>query len=345
VDFSKVSSISPIGVLAPQGGSPLPKYHTGFLLNALGVPVIAPGDLTITEIRKVSYILSPTRPGYIDYALFFSVCDEVTGHFGHITNLNSDLAPPPSSFECSKYSTVDETVESCTARTTIKVSTGTQLATSGTASHSPAIDIGMEDKRISDGFINPGRYGKSDAPGTLCPWDFYTEAIKTQLYSKIGLSATDLTTENPKCGTIAVDKKGSAAGRWTPKEDPGNGMDPADGRFLVFSPDTYRPESRIAFSTRIKEIAPSSQSEAIRYPRFPLQVSGRVNMAPSQISVDGHVYCYVVDVASSNESFLVQLIKEAELKVEKITHSVGATTCNQLPSQWNFSSNAVTLIR
>lgn len=345
VDFSKVSSISPIGVLAPQGGSPLPKYHTGFLLNELGVPVIAPGDLTITEIRKVSYILSPTRPGYIDYALFFSVCDEVTGHFGHITNLNSNLQPPVAAFECSKYSTVDETVESCTARTSIKVSEGTQLATSGTASHSPAIDLGMEDKRLSDGFLNPERYGKTNAPGTLCPWDFYTEDLKVQLYSKIGQMATNLTTENPKCGTVAVDKKGTAAGRWTPQENQGNGMDPADGRFLVFTPDTYKPESRIAFSTRIKEIAPSSQYEVVNYPRFPLQVSGRINLAPSRVSADGQIYCYVVDAASSTESFLLQLVNDAKLKVEKITHTAGATNCNQSPSQWNFSPNAITLIR
>jgi hypothetical protein len=345
LDFSKVSSISPIGVLAPIGGSPLPKYHTGFLLNELGVPLFAPGDLTITEVRKVTYILSPTRPGYIDYALFFSVCDEVTGHFGHVTNLNSNFAPSQSAFECSKYSTVDETVESCTARTSIKVPGGTQLATSGTASHSPAIDIGMEDKRISDGFINPERYGKSGAPGTLCPWDFYSEPLKLQLYSKIGLTSANLTTENPKCGTVAVDKRGSAAGRWTPQNNPGNGMDPADGRFLVFTPDTYMPESRIAFSTRINEIAPSSQYEVVRYPRFPLQISGRVNVSPSGVSVDGQIYCYVVDAASSTESFLVQLVKDGELKVEKITHATGSTICNQSPSQWSFSPSAVTLIR
>lgn len=88
VEVSKISYVAPIGVLAPVGGSPLPKQHTGFMLNEFGVPIFAPGDLTITQIRKVTYNVSPTRPGYIDYAIFFSVCDEVRGHFGHITNLN-----------------------------------------------------------------------------------------------------------------------------------------------------------------------------------------------------------------------------------------------------------------
>ncbi|MFM9151577.1 MAG: hypothetical protein ACKOPU_04815, partial [Candidatus Planktophila sp.] len=225
VDLSKISYVSPIGVFAPVGGSPLPKQHTGFMLNELGVPIFAPGDLTITNIRKVTYIVSPTRPGYVDYAIFFSVCDEVSGHFGHVTDLNLNLQPEASAFQCSKYSTVDETVESCTVYTNIKVAEGTQIATSGNAAHSPAVDMGMTDRRVSDGYSNPDRYGKSQAPGTLCPWDFYTETAKSQLYSKIGLSATNLTTETPKCGTLAVDKIGTAAGRWTPKTDPGNGMD------------------------------------------------------------------------------------------------------------------------
>lgn len=345
MEFSKISSVSPIGVFAPVGGSPLPKQHTGFMLNELGVPIIAPGDLTITEIRKVTYSVSPTRPGYVDYALFFSVCDEVKGHFGHVTDLNSNLQPQASAFQCSKYSTVDETVESCTAYTSIKVVEGTQMATSGNASHSPAVDMGMSDQRVSDGYINPERYGKSKAPGTLCPWDFYTETPKAQLYSKIGLTATNLTTETPKCGTLSIDKAGTAAGRWTPKEDPGNGMDPADGRFLVFAVDTYKPQSRIAFSTRIKEIAPSVQYQVVNYPRFPLQESGRINLAPTRLIPDGQIYCYADDVMTSSESFMIQLVSDNEMKVEKLSHISGQTPCNQSPTQWSFSSKAISLVR
>lgn len=345
VDLSKISWVSPIGVFAPVGGSPLPKQHTGFMLNELGVPIFAPGDLTITNIRKVTYIVSPTRPGYVDYAIFFSVCDEVSGHFGHVTDLNLNLQPEASAFQCSKYSTVDETVESCTAYTKIRVAEGTQIATSGNATHSPAVDMGMTDLRISDRYSNPDRYGKSQAPGTLCPWDFYTETAKSQLYSKIGLSATNLTTETPKCGTLAVDKVGTAAGRWTPKTDPGNGMDPADGRFLVFAQDTYKPQSRIAFSTRIKEIAPSAQYEMVNYPRFPLQENGRINLNPNRLIEDGQTYCYVVDSSTSMETFLIQLISENEMKVEKFAHSSGQSPCNQSPSQWSFTSRAISLVR
>jgi len=345
IDISKVSYIAPIGVLAPVGGSPLPKQHTGFMLNDYGVPIFAPGDLTIIQIRKVTYNISPTRLGYIDYALFFTVCDEVQGHFGHVTNLNPNLQPLATAYQCSTYSTVDETVESCSANTKIKVAEGTQLATSSTASHSPAIDIGMSDTRASDGYVNPNRYGKVNAPGTLCPWDFYVEAIKTQLYPKIGLSATNLSTESPRCGSLAIDKVGTAAGRWTPKDNPGNGFDPADGRFLVFSADTYQPQSRIAYSTRIESITPNLQYEPVNYPRFPIQGSGRVNVLPTQVTDDGNIYCYVVDVATSTESFLFQLINKSELKVEKVIHQAGMSVCSKAVTAWSFSPKAITLIR
>ena len=345
VEVSKISYVAPIGVLAPVGGSPLPKQHTGFMLNEFGVPIFAPGDLTITQIRKVTYNVSPTRPGYIDYAIFFSVCDEVRGHFGHITNLNPILQPRATEYQCSSYSTVDETVQSCTANVKIKVAEGTQIATSGTASHSPAVDTGMSDSRVTDGYVNPGRYGKDNAPGTICPWDFYVDSVKTQLYSKIGLSATNLSTESPKCGTLAIDKFGTAAGRWTSKDNPGNGFDPADGKFLVLVADTYQPQSRIAYSTRLEAIASNLKFEPVNYPRFPAKESGRVNRQPVQITDDGNIYCYVVDLTTSTESFLVQLINKSELKVEKVPHQAGASTCSRGVNEWIFSSRAIALIR
>ena len=345
VDLTKVSYLGPIGTLAPTGGSPLPKEHTGFMLNQFSVPLIAPGDLTITEVRKVTYLSSPTRPGYVDYAIFFGVCNEVAGHFGHVTSLNPDLQPSSSQYQCTTYSTVDETVEACTAYTEISVASGTQLATCGSAAHSPAIDIHMTDSRVSDGYINPSRYGKSGVAGVLCPWDFFEDSIKTQLYAKIGLNSVTLTTENPKCGSVAVDRAGTAAGRWTPASNPGNAADPADGKFLVLAPDVYKPETRIAYSTRITGITPSSGNEGMVYPRFTVQSTGRINITPSAITANGQIYCYDTDLTTSTESFLVQLDSDSQLKVEKTTHSAGGSVCNADPSTWAFSSNAVSLMR
>jgi len=345
MDVNKISFVAPIGVLAPNCGTPLPKQHTGFVLNELGVPLLALGDLTITQIRKVTFSSSPTRPGYVDYAIFFSVRTEVTGHFGHVTELNPNLQPAASAYRCSTYSSVDETVESCSADTNIKVAAGIQIATSGTASHSAAIDMGMSDSKISDAYVNPTRYGKLGVVGTLCPWDFYSNPLKVQLYAKIGLNSALLITKNPKCGTVAVDRAGTAVGRWTPQSNPGNGADPADGNFLVLTPDIYNPETRVAFSTRIQQLAPITRYEPVSYPRFPLQAAGRVNLAPASISADGNIYCYVVESSSSTESFLLQLTAAAQLKIEHRAHAGGESTCNQPATSWAFSSNAVVLIR
>lgn len=344
VELSKISYVAPVGVLAPVGGSPLPKRHTGMMLTENGVPLYAPGNLTITQIRKVTYKVSPTRPGYIDYALFYSVCDEVSGHFGHITNLNETLQPQASAYKCSTYSTVDETVESCTADTKISVAEGVRIATNGTIDMSKAIDMGMTDERLSDGYVNP-KFGFSGTAGVLCPWDFYSDALKEQIYARIGQSASSLATETPKCGTVAVDKAGTAAGRWTPKDSPGEARDAADGRFLVFAPDVYKPQSRIAFSTRISGITPTVEADSVEYPRFPLQVSGRVNLAPGSVTMDGQIYCYVVNASSSTQSFLVQMTTASEMKVERVTHASAASPCSQSPGTWSFSSGAVSLVR
>lgn len=138
---------------------------------------------------------------------------------------------------------------------------------------------------------------------------------------------------------------GHGAGRWTPKDSPGEARDAADGRFLVFAPDVYKPQSRIAFSTRISGITPTVEADSVEYPRFPLQVSGRVNLAPGSVTADGQIYCYVVNASSSTQSFLVQMTTASEMKVERVTHASAASPCSQSPGTWSFSSGAVSLVR
>ena len=340
VELSHIRYAAPIGILAPVGGSPLPKYHAGLMLNTLSSPVVAPVDLTVTQIRRVKYVTSPSRPGYEDYAIFFQVCDEVKGHFGHVTQVDASLVPPASQLECQTYSTVDETVESCSANTEIRVTQGTQMATSGSAAHSPAIDMGMSDSSVSDGFINPSRYGRVAEPGTLCPWDWYVESVKTSLYEKIG-SQSQFTTESPKCGSVALDRDGTVAGRWTLKSAPADGRDSTAGDFVVFAPEPYAAESRIALSTRIVALAPGVSN----YPKFPRELSGRVNISPSSIGVDGLIYCYVEGLSTSTISFLVRMTSTQEMKAEKVPHSAGSSVCASDPSSWAFSGSAVDLIR
>ncbi|MBL7717132.1 MAG: hypothetical protein JNL01_16835 [Bdellovibrionales bacterium] len=336
VPTSAISYLAPIGTLAPVGGSPLPKAHTGFMLNSSNVPVTAPGNLIIKSVREVTYVTSPTRPGYTDYAVYFDVCREVGGHLGHLSSLDPAISSQLGTLTCSEYSTVDETVRNCEVRVNISVSAGSTLGTTGTPPHSPAMDIGMRDSRVSD-YVNPSRYGNPSS-GTLCPWSWFSEPIRSQLESKIGDGAT-FTTESPKCGTMQVDLTGTARGRWTLESSPANGTDPTASDFFVLARDPYAGETKAVISTRIAALNPSALV------KFTLQTTGKLNAAPENISADGSIYCYDSNLGTSTYSFLVQLISEGRLRVEKKTHAAGTSVCNSAPSAWAFSGAAVYLIR
>ena len=100
------------GLGAP--GHTLPTAHSGFMLAGEGVPVVSPGLIQITTVRRVTYLSSPTRQGERDYAVFFSSCEDVEGWLGHLTALAPGIPDNASGSGCQAYSTSDETVESCT---------------------------------------------------------------------------------------------------------------------------------------------------------------------------------------------------------------------------------------
>jgi hypothetical protein len=238
---------------------------------------------------------------------------------------------------CEEYTTVDETVRSCEVYDLgLLVGTGTVMGTAGTFPHSPAMDVGMRDTRVND-YLYPPRYGNLQR-GTLCPWDWFTDSVKSSLYALLG-NGSVLITESPQCGTMSVDQAGTAKGRWTLESAPADGMDPTASDFFVLAPNPYKPQSQTVISTRATDLNTSS------LPVYTLQVTGRLNIDPSRITADGLIYCYDTDLSTSIFSYLVQLVSADLLKVEKKTHGAGSSVCNGTPGSWAFSGTAVNLIR
>ncbi|MCO5113423.1 MAG: hypothetical protein M9899_04530 [Bdellovibrionaceae bacterium] len=340
VPIPDIAFLAPIGTMSPHGGSPLPKRHTGYMLNKEDVPVIAPGDFIITEIRETTYVTSPTRPGHKDYSVSFAVCAEVSGHFGHISALETHiLDQAKGGMKCDEYDTVDEHIRSCKARVKIKVKAGDSLGLVGVAPHSPALDMGMIDTRTSD-YVNPSRYAVGGG-GSLCPWDWFEAPLKAELYPLIG-DFSAFTTEAPECGSMAVDQAGTAKGRWTLQSAPANGKDPTASNFFVLAPNPYAGTTEVVISTRIAAL------DVATLPAFKLNSSGRVNIAPADIQNDGLIYCYnpiTNPINQSTFSFLVQMISASVLRAEKVEHAPGDSVCNNAPSTWSFTGNAVNLIR
>lgn len=338
VPLTKVEFISPIGIMAPVGGSPLPKGHTGYMLNEEDVSVSSPGSIKIYNIRSTTYLSSPTRPGYTDYSIYYNVCKGLKGHFGHLSELTTSIQSKYNpAANCSEYSTVDEDILSCEQNVKINLSAGDPIGKAGTQPHSPALDMGMLSSEVEN-YIAPSRY-PDPGWGFICPSDWYTEPLKSEMNLLVGSFSGPSANENPKCGSMSIDVEDTAQGRWTLQSSPGNGNDPQDGDFFVLAPNPYAPESEVVISTRISELDTSS------LPEFNVILSGRVNVPPTNIALNSEIFCYSTNLGTSTFSYFVRLSSSNILRVEKIEHAAGASPCSNSPGTWAFGVSAVDLIR
>ena len=113
VPLAEINAIVVVGGLGAPGHT-LPTAHAGIALRTVGTQVFAPGNMQITRLRRVRYLVSPNRQGVEDYATEFQVCRDVSGWFGHVTSLASTIPVPQNRWrDCEQYSTPTERVESC----------------------------------------------------------------------------------------------------------------------------------------------------------------------------------------------------------------------------------------
>ena len=93
------------GVDAP--GHTLPTDHGGLFFTHGDVALNAPGDIAVTSLRRVRYTGPDVPPGQEDYAIFFQVCKQVTGWFGHVASLSARFSPASVDYgDCRTYSVI-----------------------------------------------------------------------------------------------------------------------------------------------------------------------------------------------------------------------------------------------
>ncbi len=320
------------GVDAP--GHTLPTDHGAFFLDGPDIPVKAPGDITITALRRNRYSGGGEPPGTEDYAIYFQVCRELTGWFGHVAALAPGLAAQAIEWdECRTYSTPFTTIEACSANVNIDVRAGAEVATG-----SFVVDIGMEDTRVTNFYISPQRLGGPSH--AICMWAPWDDANRAVLFTKLrDLRRPDVTpTGEPRCGTMEVDVPSTAKGVWVDPAMTGPiQADETDVMALVDYP--YRPQMELALSL-------GPESLGARLAVVERRTSGRVNRAFEDVTQDGLIYCYGPTVPGfAPSSWLVQLTSATALRLEHIDHAAGASPCNADPATWSFGPAAVTMIR
>ncbi|MEW5916198.1 MAG: hypothetical protein AB1762_07325, partial [Gemmatimonadota bacterium] len=319
-------------------GHTLPTPHGAFFPSRQNVSLRAPGDLTVTELRRVRY--TPAQQAAEDYAISFQVCNEVKGHFGHVSSLSARFSPNSINWtNCQSYNTAQVRVESCTvSNLNIAFRAGEELGT-GAASGLTAIDFGMTDTRVNHFYVSPSRH-PPDRLRAICMWETFDAANQAILFAKLRdvVRPSVVPRGEPRCGTMQVDVAGTAKGVWAEAGVAG----PVGGdetRYLTLADYPYRPQDELALS-----IGPANLGARVGI--VTRRTTGRINRAFEHVTADGQIYCYGPDIGPFGAtSWFLTLTSGTALGIERRVHAAGASPCNSDPSTWSFGAGAVSMVR
>ena len=320
------------GMDAP--GHVLPTPHGGLFSDRDNVPLRAPADIAVTHLRRVRLSGPGVPAGDEDYAIFFQICEELTGWFGHVVTLSPRFSPETVDYtNCETYSVPHAQVESCEATgLDIKVSAGDDLGT-----FDGVVDMGMTDTRVTNFYVSPERVG--GLSHAVCMWEQFTAPLQALLFSKLRDIARPhvVPTGEPRCGTMEVDVSGTAKGVWA---EIGVGPVAGDERgYIALANYPYRPQMELVLSLGPERLG-------ARAAIVPKVVTGRVNVPFEDVTPDGLIYCYGPEVErGSTNSWLLQLTSETELTIEWLAHSPGASPCEDDAASWTFSGAAAAMVR
>lgn len=337
VPIARIVGWVPLGNLNPPSHT-FPTDHQYIYLsgfntpNAEPVPLVAPGNITITGARRTSY-----SSGNVDYSVTFMACREVSAEFGHVTSLSDAVLSKLGAFDqqCDSYSPqAGITVHSCyTRRGNVPLQAGEPMGTSR------GLDLSLFDSRTADiTYANPARWTRN-ASGFdhfhVVPFsDYYAEPERSAIAAKVGgFDGRTRRTALPIGGSIGSDVPGTVQGSWV---RPGMPTYP-EPPHLAITPDPVDP-SLVSIS-----IGTSLTGMNAMVPRF-TPSTGAINHAPASITPGPEIHCWeaAIDPRLNAGVLLVQLVDAATLKIEG---RAGHTRTCEDERPWAFTGNAVTYVR
>ena len=325
-----IATILPLGNFNPPGHT-FPTRHLYLHIRESGadtpakVPLFAPGDITLTQIRSSEHNNSS------DYSLYFSHCSQIKAYFGHVSDITQKLKDAfKEPFEkCDSYSTGGSSYKSCDKNISLTFKAGEEIGTTGGNSKQRALDFGLVDYRTSLTFANQNRWKIDEYQNHMvCALDYFNAGTADPLRSKLGYYKSKRTTA-PVCGEVNQDVPGTASGVWFKK---GTTNTYPEDPHLTLAKDNVNP------SLGVFSIGNSlNLSSGIYY--FNPAGSGQTNREFKGVTTDNNLYCYEPNDNSGNRLLgtiiLVQLTSQTNLKIEKQS----SNSCGSGP--WSFGSSVV----
>ena len=318
-DISKLEQIAPLGNVDPPDHT-LPTDHMYMMYpygDATQKELYAPADIVITSVSYSREIFNGTDRGG-DYRIDFYPCSELRLIYGHVDVLSekimSAIGTPeaPGKGQCNNSKQTTSEITNCIWDVDIKLSAGELLGTSN------GWDLWATYEGSKGGVLSPEYYHNVDA---VCPLDYWTSDLQTQLYSKVSRTA------EPRCGEAYQDIRGTLQGGWFAHKSPNQAKTDWSSHFSL----THHSVSNIGQLAESGIIA-----DQFMY-NFTPKTVGTINVEPSQTKF-GTLYCYQHEGSqrfpngrmAGSGKVLLRLVDDHTMQIEK---KEGACSTNEVFSK------------
>jgi len=289
IDLDEINRIHPIGHLTPLGHLfPSDHIYLEYENQSKRIPVYMPADGVVTYIRK------DDETSYMMEMRFAS--NNLMVVYGHLSSINETL-----------FGSIDNDIN-----LNKYMEAGTVIGTGGGPnSTSACLDFTLIDYNVYlTGFIHPEIYG--NLVHIVCPISYYNEPLKQQLIDKIWWDGIG----PPNCGRIDYDQPGKLVGNWFLKSWNGDFMESWEITeqyllsFVYYNTNTSKIHLGIG-----AHLLNKGYNESI----VCFVEGDRPDPANVTVETGKIIYHLILDSipqVNLNQTMLVQLISEEELKVE-----------------------------
>lgn len=322
-DPAQILNIVPLGNMSGPHVLPDQADHVYFYpqSHASMTTVYAPGNVTIVSVVSQTHF-DPNSPAskFGDYEIDFSPCKSLLFWFAHVTALSDRLKTAlaaVASPQCSTASVGNTGTTNCSYPDLgLKLTSGEPIASfGGPGAEALAFDFGAVDIRTTGlGYIDAAAPAGTMPDSYLhaaCPLDYFADAAAGRLTALLASSHAGAN-GIPACGATMQDKAGTIQGNWYRSGATKAGaVGPVDFLDALAIVHQNTDPALGVISAGGSLVGGDSGIQIVFQPTS----SGSVDREPSQVTADGHIYCYQ-DMQRADAHFDLQLVDASTLKID-----------------------------